>query len=274
MVFFHFGTAMLLGSGVSFDDLRADYDFGWLDRYPMSEVYALGALGTAACATGVAALVCGAVHRPARRQRPAGVGRRRRAAPRPNLRAPAGFAVLAVSVTTLVAAFVATGGFGQLVGSYAAARPGLSHPLAPYAMFGVSFGLVLAMTGRPGRWRVAALVVFGLFAVFALPLGLRGEVLFPAVAAAAVAGRRRVVVRGVVVLVGVVVLLCLVAGLREIRKDGLAAVDLASVGFNPVSGAAELGASIRPVGAVLDWREGYGEPAAGGATFTGQLSRL
>ncbi|WP_157467367.1 O-antigen polysaccharide polymerase Wzy [Frankia sp. QA3] len=273
---FHFGVAVLFATGTSFDRIRAQYDFRWLAVYPMSRLFAVATLGVVSATVGVAAMTCLRAARAAGGRPEIVAADRPAAAPdRPDLRAPAGFVLLAVSVVGLVAIVLAAGGFGLLVGSYAAVgQTALRGPLVPYALLGVGLGLLLAVIDGPSRWRTAALVVFALFAVVALPLGLRGEVMFPAVAAAAVAARRRIVVRGVVVLLGAVVLLALIGGLREIRQSGLAATRLSAITFSPVDGIAELGASIRPIGSVLEWRDEFGERPPAGATFYGQLDRL
>ncbi|CAJ60711.1 putative 3-demethylubiquinone-9 3-O-methyltransferase [Frankia alni ACN14a] len=292
---FHFGVAALFATGTSFDRIRAQYDFRWLGVYPMSRLFAVATLGVVSAAVGVAAMTClRAVRAGGESSEPAAIHRSGAAADRaagavdwpapadrpalpdrPDLRAPVGFALLAVSVLGLVAIVLATGGIGLLFGSYAAVgETALRGPLVPYVLLGLGLGLVLAVIGGPSRWRTAALVVFALFAVVALPLGLRGEVMFPAVAAAAVAARRRIVVRGVVVLLGAVILLALIGGLREIRQSGLAATRLGAITFSPVDGIAELGASIRPIGSVLEWRDEFGERPPAGSTFYGQIDRL
>ncbi|WP_161849093.1 O-antigen polysaccharide polymerase Wzy [Frankia sp. ACN1ag] len=279
---FHFGVAALFATSTSFDRIRGQYDFRWLGVYPMSRLFAVATLGVVSAAVGVAAMTCLRAMRagserpePAATNRPAAVAERPVVAERPDLRAPVGFVLLAVSVLGLVTIVLAAGGTGLLFGSYAAVgETALRGPLVPYVLLGTGLGLVLAVIGGPSRWRTATLVVFALFAVVALPLGLRGEVMFPAVAAAAVAARRRIVVRGVVVLLGAVILLALIGGLREIRQSGLAATRLSAVTFSPVDGIAELGASIRPIGSVLEWRDEFGERPPAGSTFYGQIDRL
>ena len=270
---FHFGVAAMFATGTSFDRLRAQYDFRWLAVYPMSELFAVATLGVVSATVGVAALtcwraVCAPEAVPAPAPEPGAVVR-------PDLRAPVGFVVLTASAAGLVAIVLGAGGLSLLFGSYAdAGQTALRAPLVPYVLFGMGLGLVLAAVGGPSRWRRRSLVVFALLAVVALPLGLRGEVLFPAVSAAAVAARRRVLLRGVVVLVGAVALLALIGGLREIRESGLAAARLSAITFSPVDGIAELGASIRPIGAVLEWRDELGERPGPGSTLYGQLDRL
>ncbi|MCM3885139.1 O-antigen polysaccharide polymerase Wzy, partial [Frankia sp. R82] len=283
---FHFGVAVLYATGTSFDRIRAQYDFRWLAVYPMSRLFTIATIGVLAATVGVAAMTLwGALRRPAV-PAPTAAAPVSVAPPSPlpavavgaarsSFRAPAGCALVTASSAALVAIVLSTGGLGLLFGSYTdVGQTALRSPLVPYVLFGLCLGLVLAVIDGPGRWRRATIVVFALFAVIALPLGLRSEVMFPAVSAAAVAARRRVVVRGVVVLLGVVALLALIGGLREIRQSGLAAVRLSAVTFSPVDGAAELGASIRPIGAVLDWRDGMGEHPPPGSTFYGQLERL
>ncbi len=274
---FHLGVAALFATDTSFDRIRGQYDFRWLAVYPMSRLFAVATLGVVSAAVGVAAMtLLRAVRVAGDRPVPVAGDLPATASPdRPDLRAPAGLVVLAVSVVGLVAIVLAAGGIGLLFGSYAAVgQTALRGPLVPYVLLGVGLGLALAVIGGPSRWRTAALVVFALFAAVALPLGLRGEVMFPAVAAAAVAARRRIVVRGVVVLLGAVMLLALIGGLREIRESGLAATRLSAITFSPVDGIAELGASIRPIGSVLEWRDEFGERPPAGSTFYGQLDRL
>ncbi len=271
---FHFGVAALFATDTSFGRIRAQYDFRWLAVFPMSRLFAVATLGVVSATVGVAAMTGWRALRPnpvAAVDHPVSD----ELSQRPDLRAPAGFVLLAVSVVGLVATVLATGGLGLLFGSYAdVGQSALRAPTVPYVLFGMGLGLVLAVIGGPSRWRRAAVVLFAVFAVVALPLGLRGEVMFPAVSAAAVAARRRVVVRGVVVLVGAVLLLAFIGGLREIRQSGLSGVRLQAITFSPVDGIAELGASIRPIGSVLEWRDGLGERPPPGSTFYGQLDRF
>lgn len=135
----------------------------------------------------------------------------------------------------------------------------------PWVYFWLALGF--AMSVLPGsrtatRWSVA---VFGLWALIALPIGLRGEVMFPAAAACMIASHRLRRVGVVPALVVMLIVLSLAALFKEVRKQGWSGVEWSVQTVNPASAVKELGQSLRPTVEVIRWVEGGDKPLAGGS---------
>lgn len=145
------------------------------------------------------------------------------------------------------------------------------------AFLGLSYtllgcGLVFLVATRPSLTRVLGFALFGLFALIALPLGLRGEVLFPMVAALVVLSRERMILNQRTSIVLIIVGLALIGLLREVREVGLAYADQYSFKANPLAGVAELGSALRPVSEVVLWHD-LGEDFLYGASYWAPFDR-
>lgn len=159
--------------------------------------------------------------------------------------------------------------------SYGKYRESTGTQPLPYIFYGIGLGLVLVAASSAPAWRRRAAIVFVLFACAALPIGLRGEVLFPAAAAAAVYARSgsRLPRRLAVVLLVVGLLAC-ISVLQQVRVAGLGNVTASDISATPLRGVAELGGSLRTVDAVHDWRAAGGPHSfQNGATYLAPFDR-
>jgi hypothetical protein len=133
-------------------------------------------------------------------------------------------------------------------------------------------GIVMSVTGRRGWLRTTAVIAFGGLALVALPLGLRGEILFPSIAALvalARAGRGLSVVRAGGFALALLVLIPVV---REVRTTGLQGLRHAIRELRLVDAFVEMGGSLHPVEKVVRWRE-EGDPLGRGSSYWAPIER-
>ena len=171
--------------------------------------------------------------------------------------------------------FTLSSGVSVLTSTYVAFLAATSGAPMPYAYLLIGLGFAAASASRRPRSRALALAVFSVWAVPALALGLRGEVIIPAAAYLVVLARRREVrltVRTALVAVAVLAVGSLV---RIVRQFGVAAaLDLDTLGSaGPLSALTELGYSIRPLIVVRTFELG-GEPFVGGGTYLAPIRRV
>ncbi|WP_270888467.1 O-antigen polysaccharide polymerase Wzy [Pedococcus sp. 5OH_020] len=160
---------------------------------------------------------------------------------------------------------------GSSYAGFLEATSGTQLPTA-YLLMGFGMGAVAA-SDRQGVRRVA-LVAFGLWAVPAFLLGLRGEVIIPAACYIVVAARRREIrLRAWMAFAGVA---ALAAGsaVRVLRQFGLGGGGTSLTAFNPFEGIAELGYSIRPLAVVSNYHDRLDEPFVGIATYLAPFRRF
>jgi len=132
-------------------------------------------------------------------------------------------------------------------------------------------GFVMAVTGRAGWHRTSAIVAFVCFALVALPIGLRTEVMFPAVAAIvarARCGKSFSWVKAGAVAVGLLLLIPIV---REVRTVGVGALPQALLSPR-LDALVEMGESLRPVEQVIRWHA-EGEPYQQGDSYWAPFER-
>jgi hypothetical protein len=133
-------------------------------------------------------------------------------------------------------------------------------------------GIVMAATGRPGWHRTAALAAFGCFSIVALPLGLRGEVLFPTVAALIALARRGTALTPFKTAVFGMALLVIIPIARDVRESGLRALPDAVLTVPGLDALVEMGGSLHPVEKVVQWHA-EGDPYEHGATYWAPFER-
>ena len=183
-----------------------------------------------------------------------------------------GFAILVASLGYWIVQVLNYGGTSLLLGTYTQFLQATSDARLGYAYFGIGIGVAFLAASLPSRLRSAGLLLFGVFAVIALPLGLRGEVLFPLAAAIAIASRRRRLLKPMHFLIAVLLVLAAIGALRQVRQVGLSDMGTTSVAASPVDGLAELGGSVRPLSEVLGWHAA-GESFREGDTYIAPLTR-
>jgi hypothetical protein len=133
-------------------------------------------------------------------------------------------------------------------------------------------GVVMSVTGRPGWHCSAAVAAFGGLAVVALPLGLRGEIMFPTVAALVARARCGRALSPVKAVAFGLALLLLIPVVREVRVSGLAAVSDVTLALPRLDALVEMGGSLHPVEKVVRWHA-EGEPYEKGATYWAPFER-
>lgn len=134
--------------------------------------------------------------------------------------------------------------------------------------------LGFAMSVLPGA-RLAtrcAIGVFVLWALVALPIGLRGEVMFPAATALMINSHRLKHVGIMTALVIGIVALSLSAMFREVRREGWSGVEWGWQTINPAAAVQELGQSLRPTFETIRWIEG-GDPYLDGGSYWAPIER-
>jgi O-antigen polysaccharide polymerase Wzy len=184
-----------------------------------------------------------------------------------------GVAALLLGAILFALTLVQAGGPGLISGGYETflEDAGNDTPLS-YGTTLIAMGSVLAVAAG-GRARLIGWLTYLAYAAVAFPLGTRGTVLFPLMAMLVVECRRgrrpswRSTVSGslaVLVLIGIV---------RETRTAGFAVVASENVLAAPLSAIAEMGYSLRPTVAILDW-QAEGNPYADGVTLVAVPLRL
>ena len=132
-------------------------------------------------------------------------------------------------------------------------------------------GIVIAFTGRTGWLRTCAILAFAGFALVALPIGLRTDVMFPIVAvivASARCGRTFSPLKAGAIALA---LLLLIPVVREIRTVGLGAMP-GAIAAPRLDALVEMGGSLRPVEQVVRWHA-EGEPYELGASYWAPFER-
>lgn len=266
MLFGLFHGGLIISVALLGPSAASDPPAMWLYNAHAVEAVKLAIIGMAAFAL-AAALVGGDRTMPAKPRR----------ADEPALRRS--FVVIGVGmelagVLLFATTVITAGGLSLMAGGYdaflkvAGANPGIG-----YATAGIGAGAVLAVVGG-GRGRRIAWAVFLSYAAVAFPIGLRGEVLFGLLGLLAVEahlGRR---FRPVWTIAGSVLILVLVAVVRQTRTFGTGAELQSSSPLALVLEAvAEMGYSIRPTVVVLGWHS-LNEPFMNGTTFFAVPMRL
>ena len=137
-----------------------------------------------------------------------------------------------------------------------------------YVYMAIGLGVCIAALSTDGMRR-GAVILFVIWSAVAFPLGLRGEVLFPAAALLATYAAKYRINWGLLV-VGVVALAVAISVVRGTRNTGDAGEDFTA---NPLDAIAELGGSIRPVYEVLKWRE-EGDDFIWGSSYWAPVERM
>ncbi len=177
------------------------------------------------------------------------------------------------AVAAWLLAVLTSGGLAVLLGSYSSYRD-VTDPLGLSTnFFIIGLGLSFMAAGRPAATRRIGVAAYLCFAVIGLPLGLRGEVMFPAVAAMAILVKRgKFRVRPVVGLVLVVTALAAISLFGSIRSGGVRGLGESSVTASPTVALGELGHEVRPISDVVLWDE-QGVPQLGGGSFVAPFDR-
>jgi len=184
-----------------------------------------------------------------------------------------GFLLVAVSVFSWFYVTLSHGGLSLLTGSYESFLENTAGYLSGwYYYFPLGWGLIVLAVANPSPLRRAGFSIFLIFSMVALPLGLRGEVLFPLFSALAVAGMKGMRLNLKKTMILGFCLLCTISALRQIRNVGIERVRIAEIAVSPVDSLGELGSSIRPVVEVVSWAEA-GEDFIYGQSYWAPIDR-
>lgn len=149
----------------------------------------------------------------------------------------------------------------------------LNRPVS-YTYYGIGLGLVLTVATASPAWRRRGLLLFAIFAAAALPIGLRGEVLFPAAAAAAIYARSSRPPGRLVVVVMIIGVLTGISAIQQVRQVGFGGLAASEISATPLQAVAELGASLRTVDVVVQWHAIGGDASLqNGATYIAPFER-
>ncbi|MBA3700056.1 MAG: O-antigen polysaccharide polymerase Wzy [Planctomycetes bacterium] len=141
-----------------------------------------------------------------------------------------------------------------------------------WVYFFLSLGVamsVLSGARLATRWSIG---VFALWALVALPIGLRGEVMFPTAAALMITSHRLKRVGILAALMVGILVLSLSAMFREVRREGWGGVDWSWQTVNPAAAVQELGQSLRPTFETIRWIEG-GDQFLNGGSYWAPVER-
>jgi oligosaccharide repeat unit polymerase len=176
-----------------------------------------------------------------------------------------GLACLAVGITIFGVALMNAGGIGVASGGYLTfIHTNESDGVLGYGTLLAGFGSVLGVIAG-GRVRVVAWAAFGCYSVVAFMVGSRGAVLFALLTLLVVEVRQGRRIRTLWTVAGSVVVLVLIGFVRQTRSTEFAVFGSASLG-SPLDALAEMGYSLRPAAAVLDWHDAA-EPFRHGVTL-------
>jgi hypothetical protein len=264
---FHFGLVAALGSGLVRSVDLSLWDQAWLLGPFGADAAALALAGSLACAAGACAI---------RARRP----------PAPRAEAPAahsgaahphgaaGSILVFGAAAFWCAVVLATGGTSGFFVSYAEylrMTDGFSTPMA-VAWLVLACGIVLSVTGTRGPLRTAAVAGFACLALVAVPLGLRGEILFPTLAALVALARCGRPLPPLAAGAFLTALLLLIPIAREVRTTGLRGLPGAVLQVPRLDALVEMGGSLHPVEKVVRWRA-EGEPLDGGRSYWAPIER-
>jgi hypothetical protein len=166
--------------------------------------------------------------------------------------------IASVSITIVL-------GGGLSAGYDAVFSSGQGSALLSYGLLLLGIGAVTVIVGTPAQRRTG-LALFTLFALVAVPLGMRGPVLFVAAAVLAIEVRRGLRVRPAAGVLAVVALLLVIGVVRESRLDGPSAILKADWVTSPLDAVGEMGFSLYPSVVVYQWHAD-GEELRHGSTF-------
>ncbi len=171
----------------------------------------------------------------------------------------------------IVMTLIATGGrlFGLSYGEFLLATESFPRPWLTY---GIAIGFSLSAIDMSQRAAKIALGCFVVWALIALPIGIRGDVMFPAAGALAAQGWHLRHVPARYFFVGALVMLSLASALREIRMEGFSRVDWRWEVVSPGSAMRELGQSLRPTYETVRWIDD-GDKHLNGASFWSPFER-
>jgi hypothetical protein len=263
---FHFGLIAVLGSGIVRPTEISLWDQLWVLGPFAGDAALVALIGAVAFGAGVSLVQ--AWSEPA--GTPPAAVRRQGAHPHGTAGAILVFGAVAVWCGIVVTTSGLTGFFSSY-GDYLHATAEFST-LISGVWLALGCGFVLAVTGDRGWVRTGAIAVFVGFALVALPLGLRGEIMFPSIAAFVASARCGWKLSPARTCAFAVSLLLLIPAVREVRQMGLQGLPDMVLELRLFDAFAEMGGSLHPVEKVVRWRA-EGEPLDMGSSYWAPIER-
>jgi hypothetical protein len=264
---FHFGLITVLASGLIQPHELSPWDQVWLLGPFGADAAVLALIGVTAFAAG-ASLINASTPAVDSRTNP----------PDPNQGVhpfgPAGSALVFAAILLWCGSVLMTTGVSGFYGAYgdylnAIDEVGGFMGLVWLALGG---GIVMSVTGRHGRLRTCAIAAFGCMALIALPIGLRGEIMFPTIAALVAAARCGWTLSPAKACAFLIGLLIVIPSVREIRNTGLQGLSDAALELRMFDAFVEMGGSLHPVEKVVRWRA-EGDPLDMGSSYWAPIER-
>jgi len=266
---FHFGLAAIYGLGLPIGSATLANMSVWFYTPYTKEALILTGMGVVSCGIGILTALLWGTKRA--RSVPSPVSLESASIDRAFL--VTGFALVLVSVYGWFLIAVRAGGVGILFGSYETFLAVVGESIAlTLTYYGINVGMVFLAAAQPATLRRVAFAIFCLWGLIALPLGLRGEVLFPGLTALVIMAKRRPPFSAKVALLLGLLLLSSIAALREVRQVGVRNVGSTTVSASPLDALTELGSSLRPVSEVVYWRA-TGDQFIDGASYWAPFDR-
>lgn len=183
--------------------------------------------------------------------------------------------VLVASVSLWFLGGLLAGGPQFFLMSYRGFLDATEGGLVGLTYIGIGIGLVLAVQDTHTVRSKISLGFFLAFSIAGYPLGLRGEVLMPLVAAVVVYMSLRENRPRWLLVLGSGLVLVSIPAVKEIRRLGVGnGVSGAEVAFRPLEGIEEMGASARVLNTSISWHSHGDEPFLLGRTYYTYASRL
>ena len=264
---FHFGLIVVLASGLIQPHDLSPWDQLWLLGPFGGDAALLALIGLTAFAAG-ACLINASITSADSRTNPAD----------PSEGAhpfgPVGSALVFTAIALLCASVLMTTGASGFYGAYGDYLNAID-PVGGFmglVWLALGGGIVMSVTGRHGWLRTSAIAAFACMALIALPIGLRGEIMFPTVAALVAAARcgwRLSPAKACAFLAG---LLIVIPSVREIRSTGLQGLSDVALELRMFDAFVEMGGSLHPVEKVVRWRA-EGEALDMGSSYWAPIER-
>jgi len=184
-----------------------------------------------------------------------------------------GFLLLNLGIFSWFIIVTSLGGSEVLIGSYHNYRYSINgFPIISFTYFSISLGLPLLASASVSNWQKVGFILFALWALAAVPLGLRGEVLFPLTTTIVILVRKGLRISLLKAMFALVVLLALITGIRQLRMVGIGQISSSNIDLNPLDSIVELGGTLRPVTEVLIWQV-TGDDYIYGASYWAPIER-
>lgn len=264
---FHFGLTFVYGLGYLSDDTRSHVSSWFFESYT-KEAALTACLGLWACCIGIQMSLLNSNTTRRDFNRPA-------TCEDASLRLYLGQMGAILVVGGVVAWFLfvlSAGGVGLLFSSYVDYLYAMENYSTGYIWLSLGVGLSFLAAANPSKLRLFATMIFCGWALIALPLGLRGEVLFCSVAAVVILARKGSAPSARTTILCGMLILFSISVLQNVREVGVEQAPAGQVSGNILDSFTELGSSLRPLTATTLWRE-QGDDLLHGASYWAPFDR-